>query len=267
MQRFRSTWLALIGGALLVTLSISAAFGAAPANTREATRGQTIAAFVHELIFGADEAPEEEAELEEEQLDEEDADALQDPQEDVDEETEEAEAHGECVSEIAQDPEAIGGVNETHGGAVSEAARVSCWEPAEDPELADPEEDSEEDLEEADAHGACVSAVARDETSVGGTNGNHGGAVSEAARETCPADAEEDEAALDESDDELDEAAVESDKAAAKAEKKAAKEAARTEQGGGKPTWAGTGGDGGNANAGNAKANHGGGNGRGGGRP
>ena len=270
MQRFRSSWLALIGGALLITLSVSAAFGAAPANTREATRGQTIAAFVHELVFGADEAPEEEAELQEEDLDEEDADAVQDPEEELDdEETAEADAHGECVSEVAQDAEAIGGVNENHGGAVSEAARITCWEADEDPELADPEED-EEDLEEADTHGACVSAVAQDKSALGGKNENHGGAVSEAARETCRDDAEDldEEAALDEEADELDDASVEADKAAAKAERAAARDAAKADRGTGKPTWAGNGG--GNPNAGGAMASgngNGGGNGRGGGRP
>lgn len=270
MQRFRSSWLALIGGALLITLSVSAAFGAAPANTREATRGQTIAAFVHELVFGADEAPEEEAELEEEDLDEEDADALPEAEEDLDdEETAEADAHGECVSEVAQDAEAIGGVNENHGGAVSEAARFTCWETDEDPELADPEED-EEDLEEADTHGACVSAVAQDKSAVGGKNDNHGGAVSEAARETCRDDAEDldEEAALDEEADELDEASVKSDKAEAKADRAAARDAAKAEHSTGKPSWAGNGG--GNPNAGSAKAGgngNGGGNGRGDGRP
>ena len=270
MQRFRSSWLALIGGALLITLSVSAAFGAAPANTREATRGQTIAAFVHELVFGADETPEDEAEIEEEDLDEEVGDALEDPEEELDDEaTEEADAHGECVSEVAQDGEAIGGLNENHGGAVSEAAQVTCWETDEDPELADPEED-EEDLEETDTHGACVSAVAQDKSALGGKNDNHGGAVSEAARETCRDDAEEldEEAALDEESEELDEASVESDTAAAKAERAAAKEAAKADRDTGKPSWAGTGG--GNPNAGNAKAGangNGGGNGRGGGRP
>jgi hypothetical protein len=273
MQRFRSTWIALIGGALLITLSVSAAFGAAPANTREATRGQTIAAFVHELVFGADEAPEDEAELEEEDLDEEDADALQDPEHELDdEETAEADAHGECVSEVAQDAEAVGGVNENHGGAVSEAARITCWDADEDPELADPEEDEEdeEDLAETDTHGACVSAVAQDKSAVGGKNDNRGGAVSEAARETCRDDAEDldEEAALDEEADELDEASVEADQAAAKAERAAAKEAAKADRGTGKPTWAAT--SGGNTNAGSAKAGgngNGGGNGRGGGRP
>ena len=269
MQRFRSTWLALIGGAVLITLSVSAAFGAAPANTREATRGQTIAAFVHELVFGADEAPEDEAELEEEELDGEDAEALQDPEENLDdEETEEADAHGACVAEVAQDAEAIGGFNENHGGAVSEAARITCWETDEDPELADPEED-EEELEETDTHGACVSAVAQDQTAVGGKNDNHGGAVSEAARETCRDDAEEldEEATLEEESEDLDEQSVVSDKAAAKAERAAARDAAKADRGTSKPTWAGNGG--GNPNAGNAKAggSGNGGNGRGGGRP
>ena len=273
MQRLRSTWLALIGGALLIALSVSAAFGAAPANTRDETRGQTIVAFVHELIFGADEAPEEETELdEEEELDEDDADALQDSPELEDElgdeDTEEADAHGECVSEVAQDPQAIGRASENHGGAVSEAARAICLDTDDDPELADPEED-EEDLEKADTHGACVSAVAQDKSAVGGKNDNHGGAVSEAARETCRDDTEDlgAEGALDEEAGELDEASVESAKEAAKAERRAARDAAKAEADSGKPAWAGNGG--GNANAGNAKAGNGngGGNGRGGGRP
>ena len=261
MQRFRSTWLAVTGGALLITLSVSAAFGAAPANTRDATRGQTIAAFVHELVLGADEAPDEEAELEEE-IDEDDADALRDAEEELDnEENEEADAHGVCVSDVAQDSKAMGGVNDNHGSAVSEAARVTCWDTDEDSEFADPEED-EEDLEETDTHGACVSAVARDKSAVGGKNDNHGGAVSEAARETCRDDAEDlDEGAA------LDEASVESDKAA-KAEHAAARDVVKADRGTGKPAWAGNGGV--NANGGNAKAGgngNGGGTGRGGGRP
>lgn len=49
MHPLRRKWLALMGGALLVTLSVSAALGAAPAVTRDATRGQSIAAAVHTL--------------------------------------------------------------------------------------------------------------------------------------------------------------------------------------------------------------------------
>ena len=52
MQRFRNTWVALVGGALLLALSVSAAFGADPANS-DGNRGQSVAAFVHDMVFGA----------------------------------------------------------------------------------------------------------------------------------------------------------------------------------------------------------------------
>ncbi|MGH2444543.1 MAG: hypothetical protein ACRDGD_00660 [Candidatus Limnocylindria bacterium] len=167
MQRFRGRWLAMMGGILLLTLSVSTAFGADPAQGEN--RGQTISAFVHELLFGANE-PEEELEDESELEGEE---AI---------ETEESDTHGACVSEVAQS-DAVGGRNENHGGAVSEAARVTCREDAEGEE----EEPIEEEPldEEASSHGACVSEVARDKNAIGGKNDNHGGAVSEAARETC----------------------------------------------------------------------------------
>ena len=248
MPRFRSTWLALMGGVLLVTLSISAAFGAAPAGARDATRGQSIASFVHELVFGANEEPEDEPQLDgelEETEETEETEELEETEEG--EEAEAASAHGECVSAVAQDREAIGGTNETHGGAVSEAARVTCWETENGEETTDPEEDEEAD-EEAGSHGACVSEVARDTSAVGGKNDNHGGAVSEAARVTCREDAEagdgDSEDVSDESgDDELAETAAASDRKAAKAD-----------HGRGRPSWAGGGGQGG-------------GHGRGGGRP
>ena len=54
--------MALMAGVFLVTLSVSAAFGAAPAGTREATRGQTIASLVHELVFGNDDSQQDEDE-------------------------------------------------------------------------------------------------------------------------------------------------------------------------------------------------------------
>ena len=109
MQRFRSTWLALIGGALLITLSVSAAFGAAPSGTRDATRGQSIAAAVHALIFGADEEvtddplveEDDETSEESEELDEsedlDDTDDVDDTDETDEESDETANAHGECV--------------------------------------------------------------------------------------------------------------------------------------------------------------------------
>ena len=181
MQRFRSTWLALVGGAFLLALSVSAAFGADPGSNR----GQTIAALVHELVFGGDEATDDElVEADEEgELDvdaEPEAELAGADSEDVRLQRVEGSVHGACVSDIAQDETAVGGPNENHGGAVSEAARDTCREPA-DEVVTEPEVDGEE----ANAHGECVSAVAQDKEAMGGPNDNHGGAVSEAARETC----------------------------------------------------------------------------------
>ena len=72
MYKFRSTWLALIGGAFLVTLSISAAFGADPAD-ETSNRGQTIAGFVHDLVLG-DNAPTDDEVDQDEDTDEVDED-------------------------------------------------------------------------------------------------------------------------------------------------------------------------------------------------
>ena len=51
MRTFRRSWLALFGGILLLALSVSAAFGAKPSGA-ESNRGQTVAAFVHDVVFG-----------------------------------------------------------------------------------------------------------------------------------------------------------------------------------------------------------------------
>ncbi len=231
MQRFRSTWLALMGGALLVTLSISTAFGAAPAGTRDATRGQTIAALVHGVVFNTDAEPDDEPQVGE------------DTDESAELDEEEADAHdGEEVADPDEDDEEEA---DAHDGE----------------EVADPDEDDEE----ADSHGTCVSEVARDKSAVGGKNRNHGGAVSEAARVTCREGTEEPEEEAEESEDT--EAA--SDKQAVKAEKqavkqaqkqaaKAEKQAAKASHAGGKPSWAGNG---------EKENGKGGGNGRGGDRP
>ncbi len=150
MQRFRRTWLALMGGALLVTLSISTAFGAAPAGTRDATRGQTIAALVHGVVFDTDAEHEDEPQVgddteESAELDEEETDAANGEEvTDSDEEEVEADSHGTCVSEVARDKSAVGGKNGNHGGAVSEAARVTCREGTEEAEeKAEASEDTE----------------------------------------------------------------------------------------------------------------------------
>jgi hypothetical protein len=186
MDLLRRRWIALLGGVLLVTLTVSSAFGADPTDESDDPRGQTIAAFVHSLIFDTEEPPDEEP-TEEEDLDQDEA-----PDTELDEEgTPEADgvdgaAHGECVSDVARDEDAVGGPNDNHGGAVSEAARETCWdEPA-------PEEDAIEPEVEEDSQGGCVAEVARDKEARGGPNDNHGGAVSEAARETCREDSGED---------------------------------------------------------------------------
>ena len=152
MHRLRERWVALLGGALLVTLSVSTAFGADPEDELDGPRGQTIASFVHSLIFTEDEPADEKNLDEEENLDDEDVLDQEELDEEAEEELVEGEradgaAHGACVSAIAQDEGAVGGPNENHGGAVSEAARETCWEP-EDEAAADELSDTEEELTE-----------------------------------------------------------------------------------------------------------------------
>lgn len=189
MHLLRRRWIAVLSGVLLLTLSVSSAFGAGPTDAADDPRGQTIAAFVHSLIFGTEDPPDEELAEEEEDGDEDEApDGNLDDDGTTHADRVDGAAHGVCVAEVARDADAVGGPNDNHGGAVSEAARETCWEdPAPDEDSANPE--VEEDMppaeEEPDQHGACVSEVARDKEARGGPNDTHGGAVSEAARETC----------------------------------------------------------------------------------
>jgi hypothetical protein len=154
MQRFRSTWFALVGGAFLLALTVSSALGADPVDETDTNRGQAVSGFVHDLIFGEDE-PEDEVTDPDEDTDE-------DVDEDVDEEdevvTEDAvehevtgAEHGACVAAIAGDVTLVGEPpqKENHGGAVSLAARVTCWEEQQDEEATDTEENTDEDVEEA----------------------------------------------------------------------------------------------------------------------
>lgn len=144
MHRLRSTWLALIGGLLLVGLSVSSVFAARPAATEDGTRGQQIAAFVHELVFGStdeeetpdeeqveeEEQPEEAEELEGEQEDQ--SESEDETTEDVEESDTEASSHGQCVAEEASDKsdedDSADPEFTNHGAFVSEAARVTCWQ-------------------------------------------------------------------------------------------------------------------------------------------
>jgi hypothetical protein len=64
MHHFRERWLAVFGGILLLTLSVSTVFGARPEGT-EATRGQSVSAFVHSLVFGGTTDEEDDADADE----------------------------------------------------------------------------------------------------------------------------------------------------------------------------------------------------------
>src|SRR5688500_16510272 len=166
MQKLRSTWLALMGGAFLVALSVSAAFGAPPTGT-DAPRGQTVAAFVHELVFGADESTdadelvnetEDEADEEGSEGDEELAEELL-VEEELVEDGEVFDSHGECVAEEASDKTDETEADGNHGAVVSEAAHT-C--PADEATEEVTEEVVEEETErvvpgEFANHGECVS--------------------------------------------------------------------------------------------------------------
>jgi hypothetical protein len=94
-------------------------------------------------------------------------------------------AAASVVSTVARDHAAVGGTNDNHGGAVSTVARDTAQ-----PETTSPETTTPETTAGAQgAHGAAVSAVAQDQTAVGGPNDNHGGAVSAVARGTHGASA------------------------------------------------------------------------------
>lgn len=126
MTTLRTKWLAGIGAGLLLTLSVSSAFAAHPETAGVENHGQQVSAFVHSLLLGSDEDPQEEPTQDEQQDEQQD---LQSEEEVTDEQpTEDApNSHGKCVSEMARGTD-VGGPNENHGGAVSQAARVDCWQ-------------------------------------------------------------------------------------------------------------------------------------------
>ena len=185
MHRFRSTWLALVGGAVIVALSLSVAIGADPVNEDEAdaNRGQTISGFVHSLIFAqddpadedTDEADEADEDLEED-LEEDTDEADEDLEEDLEEDTEEENLddaarevpaefanHGECVSEAAHNKDAWEDEElNNHGEWVSMHARYICWSlPVPGEEAADEATTDEAALhEEADTEETSAEARA-----------------------------------------------------------------------------------------------------------
>lgn len=136
MTRFRTTWLAVLGAGLLTTLSISTALGAHPETDSAENHGHQVAAF-HLLLHGLGTNREEARDQHQSQEDDLDGATEGDGQEaeQQDEATTdelvtdvtEPGAHGQCVSEVARSDE-VGGPNNNHGGAVSQAARETCWQ-------------------------------------------------------------------------------------------------------------------------------------------
>jgi hypothetical protein len=134
MSRFRTHWLALLGGVALLSLSISSVLGNSPASG-DPNRGQQVSTFVHQLLAGDEQSDEQS---------DEDADQDEDTNEDSDEQSGEDGAgqpdnHGACVSKVAMNPDEVGPPNDNHGGAVQQAARVDCWEELSGDEGADGE--------------------------------------------------------------------------------------------------------------------------------
>jgi hypothetical protein len=92
-------------------------------------------------------------------------------------------AASSAFSTLAKDHAAVGGANDNHGGAVSTLAKGTNGAPTTTTPI--PATTVTTTTAGAQgAHGAAVSAVAQDQTAVGGTNNNHGGAVSLVARGT-----------------------------------------------------------------------------------
>ena len=145
----------MLGALVVLSLSLSSAFGAKPTSADgEAAPnfGRQVSDFVHGLQ-DSDEESNEESDEDEDSEEDTDEDTEEDPAEDTEEDpaedteedpaedTEEdpdeepadesaaaANSHGKCVSEVAHSDD-VGGPNENPGGAVSFAARITCWLP------------------------------------------------------------------------------------------------------------------------------------------
>jgi hypothetical protein len=132
MTRFRTQVLAALGATLLVALSVSTAFGAHPETADSENLGHQVSGYVHwlQLASHEDSQGQTDEEQQEDQQDEQTEDEqTQEDQQDQQLPTEDAAAnsHGQCVRDVAQGSE-VGGPNDNHGGAVSLAARVTCWQ-------------------------------------------------------------------------------------------------------------------------------------------
>ncbi len=84
MRRFRTQWLALFGALVILSLSLSSAFGARPtsADGDTLTFGQQVSAFVHSLHSGEQDEEQDEDQEEECDTDEDSGEAPDDTDED-----------------------------------------------------------------------------------------------------------------------------------------------------------------------------------------
>ena len=112
MDRLRTAWLAVLGGVLLLTLSVSAAFGAptrtASVGNEWSTFGQQVSSYIHGLL------------------------------------AEDGDEDGDPDGALAQGTD-VGGVKANHGGAVSYAARVTCREAVNEVDVEVDEDEVDED--------------------------------------------------------------------------------------------------------------------------
>ena len=137
MSTFRKRWLAFFGATALIALSMSSAMAHDPAGDNDAT---DVSGFV---VSGDQEAADETETTDETEVVTEDSTSSD---------------HGTCVAAVAQDPEAVGPPNDNHGGAVSEAARVTCQEDVNSGEQNTEDSSSDEDESEVEADDADEAA-------------------------------------------------------------------------------------------------------------
>jgi len=203
MNPFRRNVLVLLGAALLIAVSVGSALGARPTGSEagggQAISGFVHSLVTGDREVTVDETPANEAPGDEAPADTEsdcttDADTSENKSTDqagtaettadvettadectpdresapADQDTKEeasaeANAHGECVSEVAHSDQ-TGGDNDNHGGAVSLAARETCQEPA-----------AAEDARKAEQAAAHDARKAEQATSAGAESEGHDG--------------------------------------------------------------------------------------------
>ena len=132
MSNFRKHWVAVFGATALIALSLSGAMAHDPGKNATDVSG---------FVASGDEQAADETQNSEEPQPETQDSAPSD--------------HGTCVAAVAHDKEAVGGPNDNHGGAVSEAARVTCHVDAAPADQTTEDSSSDEDASEVEADDAA----------------------------------------------------------------------------------------------------------------